>query len=469
MPPAPEARIGETLDDSLQFISVIGVGAYGVVYKAEDLYDGTLYAVKALCKDGLDAKQKLLQSKELYLHARVQSHPNILSLYRVLDTEDTIYVVLQYCPDGDLFTCITEKSLYRGNDLLIKHVFSQLISAVQHCHSVGIYHRDLKPENILVDDEGRTVYLADFGLATTDELSSDYGCGSLFYMSPECQRESSNPNALSSVGYQVYTPLTNESSEKPSSAFGTAPNDVWALGIILINLCCQRNPWKRACSQTDGTYRSYVQNPSTLLTILPISRELNSLLNRIFDRNPKTRIGLLELSTVVSNCKTFTRRMRPAPLVSSKYLAYQRQQQQEIRNLQESNGYVNSAYASNPHIGLPWPPTPHLPNQWKSPYTPTLPVPYPVLTPNSATPSEYKVPITAPLFATDANWPCHNSPGGNYLPPTPVPSQNESDLLGYPAQRAPAVAASPYAAGFVLCPAPPGRSPNVMNAPRKSL
>jgi serine/threonine protein kinase len=143
-----------------------------------------LYAVKALNKIGLDARQKSFQRREIALHSLASSHPSIVTLHAVIESPSCIFVILDYCPDGDLFGMITEKQRYLGKTEAIKSVFIQIIEAVQFCHRLGISHRDLKPENILCKKQGDDVVLADFGLATAEKTSSDFGCGSTFYMSP---------------------------------------------------------------------------------------------------------------------------------------------------------------------------------------------------------------------------------------------------------------------------------------------
>jgi len=181
---APEDRIGLLLANRLELTSILGVGAYGVVYGAVDIHTNIPYAVKALNKTGLDPRQRKFQQREIRLHHMASQHPNVVSLVRIMDSVDCTFVVIEFCPEGDLFSSITERGHFVGNDHLAKGAFLQILDAVEYCHSIGIYHRDLKPENILVTDGGMTVKLADFGLATMDYCTSDFGCGSTFYMSP---------------------------------------------------------------------------------------------------------------------------------------------------------------------------------------------------------------------------------------------------------------------------------------------
>ncbi|CDS13446.1 hypothetical protein LRAMOSA05622 [Lichtheimia ramosa] len=279
--------------NNYEIVNVLGEGAYGQVYLAKDIHTRRLYAIKSLRQQRLDERQRAFQRTEIALHSKLSGHPHIIQLERVIrEPERWTHVVLEYGPEGDLFSAITERDIYVGNHALIRHVFLQLVDAVSYCHQQGVYHRDLKPENILVFDNGRTVKLADFGLATTEPITSDYGCGSTFYFSPECQgdlrKASSQRRSATRVGY------------------ATAPNDVWALGVILINLAAGRNPWRQA-SLTDETFCAYLADPNFLLKILPISRELNQILKRIFCVDPLRRISLDELRERIKRCKHFTR------------------------------------------------------------------------------------------------------------------------------------------------------------------
>ncbi|KAM0754596.1 kinase-like protein [Meredithblackwellia eburnea MCA 4105] len=284
--------IGHTIDagrnQRLEFISILGLGAYGVVYLARDILaqprpQPPLYAVKCLNKLGLDSRQRSFQTREIILHGRASHHGNVVTVTNVIEEETYIYVVMDFCEEGDLFGMITERQRYLGDDELIRSVFLQIIDALDHCHRSGIYHRDLKPENILCQDDGRKVLLADFGLATNDRTSGDFGCGSTFYMSPECQGG-------------LFQRLTS---------YSTPQNDVWSLGVILVNLACGRNPWKQACP-SDETFRAYLANPDFLRSILPISAHTNYILKRIFSLNPQARISLSALRDEIESVKTFT-------------------------------------------------------------------------------------------------------------------------------------------------------------------
>ncbi|KAF9923067.1 hypothetical protein FBU30_006831 [Linnemannia zychae] len=268
-------------NDSLILQDMLGVGAYGSVYKAYDQNTRQMRAVKCIRTTGLDTQQRAFQSHEAELHALVSGHPNIATLHEVVEEDDFFYMIMDCGLEGDLFSKITERGGYVGRNQAIKSIFGQISSAVIHCHSKGVYHRDLKPENIIMF--GDMVKLVDFGLATTEPISSDFGCGSTFYLSPECQG-----------GYV----------ERVTS-FDSAANDVWSLGVILINLVFGRNPWKQACPR-DETFSAFVLNNDFLQTILPMSDELNEIIKAVFCLNPRKRLSLPDFARRVQACGSFT-------------------------------------------------------------------------------------------------------------------------------------------------------------------
>ena len=72
------------------------------------------FAVKCLNKQGLDQRQRAFQRREIFLHTMMSSHPNVVTLHRVIDHpwDQNVFVILDFCPDGDLFSMITEKRRY---------------------------------------------------------------------------------------------------------------------------------------------------------------------------------------------------------------------------------------------------------------------------------------------------------------------------------------------------------------------
>ncbi len=87
-------------------------------------------------------------------------------------------------------------------------------------------------------------------------------------------------------------------------AYSTQSNDIWSLGVILVNLTCGRNPWRQACP-ADETFRAFLENPNFLRSILPISKGLNYILRRIFDVDPRYRLTLKQLRSLVADLDTF--------------------------------------------------------------------------------------------------------------------------------------------------------------------
>uniref|UniRef100_A0A1A8QTP5 MAP/microtubule affinity-regulating kinase 3 n=2 Tax=Nothobranchius TaxID=28779 RepID=A0A1A8QTP5_9TELE len=203
---------GATTDDqphvgNYRLLKTIGKGNFAKVKLARHVLTGKEVAVKIIDKAQLNSSslQKLFREVRIM---KMLNHPNIVKLFEVLETEKTLYLVMEYASGGEVFDYLVAHGRMKEKEARAK--FRQIVSAVQYCHQKCIVHRDLKAENLLLDAD-MNIKIADFGFSNEFTLGNklDTFCGSPPYAAPEL--------------------FQGKKYDGPEV-------DVWSLGVILYTL-----------------------------------------------------------------------------------------------------------------------------------------------------------------------------------------------------------------------------------------
>ncbi|KAK5781677.1 hypothetical protein RI543_000863 [Arxiozyma heterogenica] len=283
---------GGILKDRYQKIEDISEGSYGYVSLAKDLKEKKLVAVKYIFKldededrsDNYDSDKNYsdrnydssqekfhvqnkstnkntdkslissnIKSKmsndvcfeamyEVDIQTKIGKHNNIVQLLDFFDS----YIILEYCTGGDLYEAIKDDIVPRSTNA-ITHIISQILDAVEYVHNKHIYHRDIKPENILITGIDWTIKLTDWGLATTNKTSMDRSIGSERYMAPELFE-------------------SNLDLEERKEPYHCDKVDLWAMGIVFLNIVFHKNPFSVA-NQSDKSFCYFAANREALFDV----------------------------------------------------------------------------------------------------------------------------------------------------------------------------------------------------------
>ncbi|KAM4537394.1 serine/threonine-protein kinase MARK2 isoform 5-T5 [Odontesthes bonariensis] len=190
-----------------RLLKTIGKGNFAKVKLARHILTGKEVAVKIIDKTQLNSSslQKLFREVRIM---KMLNHPNIVKLFEVIETEKTLYLVMEYASGGEVFDYLVAHGRMKEKEARAK--FRQIVSAVQYCHQKCIVHRDLKAENLLLDAD-MNIKIADFGFSNEFTLGNklDTFCGSPPYAAPEL--------------------FQGKKYDGPEV-------DVWSLGVILYTL-----------------------------------------------------------------------------------------------------------------------------------------------------------------------------------------------------------------------------------------
>ncbi|XP_076014715.1 MAP/microtubule affinity-regulating kinase 4 isoform X3 [Genypterus blacodes] len=166
-----------------RLLKTIGKGNFAKVKLARHILTGREVAIKIIDKTQLNptSLQKLFREVRIM---KSLNHPNIVQLFEVIETEKTLYLIMEYASGGEVFDYLVSHGRMKEKEARAK--FRQIVSAVNYCHRKNIVHRDLKAENLLLDADSN-IKIADFGFSNefTAGNKLDTFCGSPPYAAPE--------------------------------------------------------------------------------------------------------------------------------------------------------------------------------------------------------------------------------------------------------------------------------------------
>ena len=175
-----KVKTGKVTLRNFKILGILGVGGFSTVYKVQHIMTEKIYAMKVMNKNYIIFKKYLhYVVSEFEIMKSLSGFPFVLDLHYCFQSANYLYMIIDYCPNGDFtnLKCINNLKLF----------FAEVILAFEHIHKHNTVYRDLKPENIILDEEGH-IKVCDFNLAksgVTKEKRANSFCGSPMYLSPD--------------------------------------------------------------------------------------------------------------------------------------------------------------------------------------------------------------------------------------------------------------------------------------------
>ena len=244
-----------------QILHEIGSGKFASVYLGIHEETKEKVAIKQIKKSELNTENLL--TSEINIQ-KILFHPYLCRMYCVIENQNFIFLVNEFCSQGDILKQIIDTEEKFSEEKSCK-IFQQIISGLEYLHKNYICHRDIKPENILIDEYG-DAKLTDFGLSKSfkNDILLKTACGSPIYAAPEML---------------IGRPYKGDKC------------DIWSMGISLYTMVCGELPFD------DDDMKTLVYNITRGNYKIPdfLSPSCKDLISKILVTDPEKRITIDEI------------------------------------------------------------------------------------------------------------------------------------------------------------------------------
>ncbi|KAJ6643386.1 Ribosomal protein S6 kinase alpha-5 [Pseudolycoriella hygida] len=246
---------------------ILGSGAYGRVFlvkKNRGIDANGVYALKVI------NKEEIVKTKKTITHMKAERKvlellrdcPYISKLYYAFQTDEKLFLVMEYLHGGELFTAVQKGPM---DEELVRFYVAEVVVALEYIHKHNIVYRDIKLENLMIDKEGH-INLVDFGLCKklSPKGRTKSFCGTAEYMAPEI------------VLHLRYNTAV----------------DWWSLGVLTVELLTTSSPFgaNDSSENSDLIIRERIKNDSPNIP-LDISPEMEDFILKLLTKDPAQRLG----------------------------------------------------------------------------------------------------------------------------------------------------------------------------------
>ncbi|RLV90650.1 hypothetical protein JA1_004444 [Spathaspora sp. JA1] len=284
--------------DCFEKIRLLGKGDVGKVYLVREKLSNRLYAMKILSKKEMIERNKIKRALAEQEILATSNHPFIVTLYHSFQSQDYLYLCMEYCMGGEFFRALQTRDKKSISEQDAKFYAAEVTAALEYLHLMGFIYRDLKPENILLHQSGH-IMLSDFDLSKQSERAKNpemVFTRTGLHLSTTSSVSSRDGPALDTKacidGFRTNSFVGTEEYIAPEVIRGkghTSAVDWWTLGIFIYEMLYGTTPFKG--SDRKKTFANVLRKEVKFLDSQPVSSHCKSLIRKLLIKDEEKRLG----------------------------------------------------------------------------------------------------------------------------------------------------------------------------------